>query len=667
MSIEITRNDDLQAEQVRHAVLALPSIMQAYFPDRTSPVENAKLENAVLDITRGLEASGEAACWQWAVGWSDREAQAFFSNEEVQPYRSKIDLSKDPLARREQFVAIGRFLHSQLREKEAQAQPVLGTEQESLKASAATTRSLLKRYVVAAMGDLFNPVSFDLQDRFNGIDPQERKSGKIELVKELRLLIEEETGKVAQDEHVDCKELHRDVLLATEDGNFQTIRMFLENKRGSAPLRKALERIYVRRANDERFGKEKVQLLWDQLVFLEDMGIDVETYFRINNYPNRETTAASILEFLRNEEYVAEVLAHLQSEAPQIAEAYAKTGEPISYLAMLFEKANKKGLSDGVSTADELNISMKSARDAVVAKFPKDENLTNTPIHAPTGLGALARPMSFTYENREGIQVELVLMNPRMGESQEEVIAHELAHAWHALTVFYAEQVGFVMPKSCAGVTAATKEKVARCIQNGVGALLHPVKESMQQKRASLPKAEHQWSNLADAILIRAQGPYALLQLEVWYALEEQWKLGGKGDLSDGDLTRLHDNFQIKLGEWIQEGVDFVNPSQTFMTRFDTIIPFDGLMYLTSLFSGQSSLGDAQQSFHDNSRTLEEIFKDTFGDQWAGNPLAWGILKEVIIEHAKKPSQNIEGLASAMLSAKSSRSSDDNSIDIAAS
>ncbi len=117
---EIVLSEFLQPQdlnQARTRVLAVPGI-EHYVPDRSAKPEvlDGELDRMIEDVTLQLDASNGVSMITHLAGWSDKQAQQFFSDPDRQPYKTPLIFSEEFGERARELTIIGAYMRERYSE-----------------------------------------------------------------------------------------------------------------------------------------------------------------------------------------------------------------------------------------------------------------------------------------------------------------------------------------------------------------------------------------------------------------------------------------------------------------------------------------------------------------------------------------------------------------------
>ncbi len=605
--METLRPQERSLAKARLAVLALPGIDNYVSdPDASETEIDRELETMVTDVTKQFDAENMTRFITYGLAWSDKEASSFFAHPERQPFQSKIDFAEDFEARREQFLAIGNYLGA----KNEQVRTQEGSESEEREKAIKNLR-IFHDY---STENLFGERVFGFQDKFNGFNPEDRRKGKIKPSEEILSLMEKAAKESAEEMKENWKKVYQGVIQVTEGGNYETAFSFLLNHQGHAAVRRALEITLEKRRQNKDLAVEKLHLLWKIEAYRLSMGIDLDLFYQINGLPKGSVIEERLHQFMRRDDLVAEMKAHLVKETPNVSKALEERGKSINFWEMLSERTRHQHLPHQPASHDELEAKKKRVWTEMAQFLPSiafEETVTSF-IYAPFDMGALVRGRNITYPNRKNRHVRFSIVNPRDEEILfAETTGHEIGHKLHAIVLRAAEDAGFVPERSWEKQPNPIKEEISRPVEDQVGKIMRA------------PKKEGEWRGLWPAYLSRRQAPYALTQRAVRKQMEEMWFQGKRvWDLEKEEITKILEELEPEVARWYAEGVPMVVPSQTVQSNIDLLDSLDGLAYLLKYVT------EDERKYFD----AKTAFENRFGEVWLDNKDARVVLFGLMTE-----------------------------------
>lgn len=619
----------LPLHQARQAVLALPGI-EHYLPDPTAELETLDrgIDQMVEDVIKQLDAENMIPLITWNMGWSDAQATEFFSHPQRQPYQSYIELSSDFDTRVQQFLTVGLYLRAKYIDAKRQIEKP---------GSFQRIKGNFSLFYESTLYNLFAPHSYAFVDRFNDIDPLDRKKGTLQPSQANLRLIKEVADEVAQKAGIEPDKLYQDILLATEGGNTQIIYDYLTNHRGHPSLRRALEVILLRQVNNfqQNFAVEKLQLNWISEVYRLAMGLDLDTLYEVNEYPNGKIIEELIHAFLTNPDYVKNTWAHLRREAPSVVALYEKTGLPIPYFSILKARADFHHFQDIVETQKEIEAKITRTWSELAEIFPLAA--TSTPLSfmdAPTVMGANTRASNITYVNKYNQVVNIVHLNPRIEESLfRAVSAHEWTHKLHKLMLITAERAQHVPTGSFDRVPYFVKEEFSLLIENQIAAIwTNKDSQKKEDAQAVLQLPEGEFRDLYDAITMRGLGPFALTQRAIRVEMEKMWNYGKRNPLTKNQARQLIDGWRLQVESWFMEGLPIWQSTQRVFNNLSTLNPFDGLVYLSKYLIEPIPASPSPSPSKTQPIDMKSAFRRRFGNNWLLKKDARAVLLALMAE-----------------------------------
>lgn len=625
----------------RIAVRNLPGA-ENYIPkDALSGNEIDKGADTLVDeLLNELDAEGSRILATNNMGWSDAEAEEFFSHPERQPFSSKLKLSPNLGEKTDQLLTVGTYLRLRYVGALDKTTSDSDEEREEAQQNVRDAGDRLKNFFDFSVKTLFVQEEYDRADEALGIDPPDRRAGTIEPEKSILSLIETAARSVAEQEGRDWGEVYGATLAIIEGGNFTTAQTFLLNKNGDPVIRKTLQKAIETNARDLQKQIRKVQAAWTVDVFRMSMGLDWEMYLKINNYPDSTTVEDRLLSFLERPGLVAETLEHMRREAPQSYET-VKAGGVANYAKLYDERAAFLNLPDTVDSPSELEEKKDRVWQTLARVLPlafEDSPLYH--VNAPTRIGATPRAVHITYRNREKQIVNIVILDPR--ETDElfmETTAHELGHILHTRMLKAAEDVGDLPERSKERVPDVVRETLAILVGDQARILYqedHAAISSDPEQPAEA-RAEGEFRDLDYAILNRRQAPYALTQQAVRLEFETLWNQGVRDwELSEEHARVTIERTQPKVDEWYRAGVPIESPHFQVGSNLNVLTPDDGLRYMGEYLKDPGiSDGSGQDEISEGEETptgIKEAFEKRFGPLWLENPDARKVLLGLMVE-----------------------------------
>ncbi len=491
---------------------------------------------------------------------------------------------------------------------------------------------------------MFAQHDFDVTDQIEGINPNDRRNGTIHVTEDMRAVIVEETERVAKDFGVNPQQLYQQVLDATEGGSYSLITSFLWFKRGEPPLRRSLEAILLRRVTNAELNLKKLQLVWATEVYRQNMGIDLEMLYELGGYPNTNTIEERIHAFLNNPSDVNEVLGLLKEEVPEMLVASQDNGIPMDIYRILDEYTTHHGYRDTSESREELLAKWQETSEKLRPILPLAS--VETPlIHTVVSsqMGASTRAFEVTYRNFENRIVGVDILNPREDKDKFlESATHELiGHRVHIQMLLRAEQEGLIDPGANERVNQSIKEDFAQLVEGAIGRVFRSRDEQSQQT---------EFRGLIQSIFKRLDGPYALIQLAVRREMENLWRQGKRGPLTEEDALALTNHFAGIVRNWYLEGFPITFPTYGLINNLNAIDLYDGVKYLGDYMSDNAFQTQIQPGIpvDTNERTEKSIdmktaFTQRFTDRWLEKPEARAVLLMLMAESGRNSDTSTYG------------------------
>lgn len=553
------------------------------------------------------------------LGWSKKEADRFFSHPERKPLQSGFSFSENEVEAFEQVSAIGTYLR-------------LKYEQSREADSKAEAGELLRQFYTNAVNYFLAPRCFLREDKWLGIDSQERLKGEIEGPNE-EVLGEFWKAAVTVAESRKLKEpleLMEQMLAVTEGGNIATIFTYLTGKGGQPELREALGLVYENRLRNKELGIEKLQQVWVGEAIRLSMGINLDFWLELNGFPKAEIVEEKLHEFLNREDLVREVWQHLEVEAGDVIAEAKALGSKINFWDILTARAEHYGFDNKVESVEERKAKDGRAKKIIGELFPLTrEELDTRLVVSTTRFGATARPFTSTYPNEKDQPVEVIVLNPR--ESEKELVGyagHEIGgHSLHHQMLRRAAEAGIVPENTWDKLPGSVKEELAILVEDQVIKLFQRDQSKGAVESGELAtKKGKEWSDFWNAFINRRQASYGLTQLKVRKLMEKRW-LAGERDLKKVEAERMIDELEPKVTEWYAEGVPIEVP-HAVLNNINPLALLDGLVYLKEYVVGES---------------VREAFKQRFGEIWVDKPEARAVLLALMVETGKQSDKAITG------------------------
>ncbi|MBI2010338.1 MAG: hypothetical protein HYS86_04160 [Candidatus Chisholmbacteria bacterium] len=617
------------------ALLAIPGVQQ-YIDQAPNP--EAGLKKMAEELTSHLDARIERDFTIHVAGWSQKEADDFFGLPERKLFESQVTLATDPEARQRQLIHIGTYLYSRYRDA---AQKEKAPEPSSPEAEKAQTAAdALLKFIDAATYDIFLKDDFELSDRYFGIDPEGRKQGKVKPSPTILNLIDAVIKHTEPDEDKQAG-LKQEVLAATEEGHFPPMVDILFGYNYPTRIRHVLERVWEKRARDPDLTREKVQLAAKSYHFLLSMGINLDTYLKLNGFPNTATTIAAVESFL--EDTAPDFKAKLAAEAPESA-ANLNIHQPVTVWQMLTEIARRQNYPPERETTTDIEKKLKQIQAQLSQILPF--SALETPYYetvAPTNVAASRRgwnmPIRLADEKNSLLIVNIIdpFAPPQLFL---QIKGHEDTHKFHFYVVKRGEIAGAIDKNSWEKIDTRATEDIAQLVEDQLGQIEEP------PTSAESP-AETASSDLLGAFFKRLRGPWSLIQLQVRHQLED---LANQGKdlqhLSDQDATGIITQLDRRIPYWYSLGkLNFRAPAHWLFSRLNVLNPMDGTSYLYSeIAQAQAKNQPAAPATAETTLatttepkeplTLEQAFTARFGKIWLPNPSARLVLYGVMITSA---------------------------------
>lgn len=618
-------------EEARANLLNLPGAGN-YVKDRSVPA--LEIDKCIdVMIQEGLyhiQAQNETALIRQNMGWSDAEASTFFANPDRVPFRSQIEFSESFDGKVNQFSMIGDYLKLRYAEAKLALANVADGEKSERARELQQAKDRLRNLYMDTLNNLYAKPYFEYDDKVNGINPEDRKTDNITIAPDLKKLFTDEISKVSQEFGVDKTGLEQEVSAATEDMNLQTIRVFLETYKGRPEVRRVLERVWSKRMKDPELQQDMMQLLWAAESYRHALGIDMELFLELFDYPPGNVLETKLHEFMVSPDDNTLVL--LDHEAPELAKVWREQGTPMDYFKFLDERANNRNLPDTVSTVDQIRDKEKKVTDRLRRIIPiafEDPGISF--VGSAIKRGAQFRGISINYRNKDGLTVNTVIQNPRTSEPQYAVVkSHEIiGHQLHKRILVLAEKAGYVDAGSIERVSSPIKEEFALLAEGQIrkiweadeSATQTNIQTVTQPQRVAPPSGR--WPNALNALLMRRQAPYGLTQRAVRMELDRIWN-SGRRDISRPEANGVVEKFQPQVDLWFAEGVPMVFPNQSLSFNVSPLAPHEGPNYIRKYLSNneakqQKRATEELQEPKEESVTMEEAFEERWGTVWILN------------------------------------------------
>lgn len=609
--------------EARQRLLRLPGI-ENFVPDPSlSQAEiDQGLEKAISDLNKQLDAESSVVFITQALALTKNESEEFFSHPERRPYKSTIELSEDRDEQIKQLLAVGTYLRFRYESDDSVARA-----QDLAEFLGNSTLFLFGRDT-GALDDEINGVT----GRGTGTKPSQ----------EMQSLMRRITDELASKNGVDSESLHEQVLEATEGGNYETAILFLTNRQGDLNVREALQSLVETRRNDKKLARRKLKLLWQIEKYRLSMAVNLDALYEANLLPDVGKVKEILHEFLTNDANTAEMLDHLQREAPQALSESQATGTPIDFWKMLAEMAKYQGFPDSAESPQELQQKKKKVWTEISEYLPSMafEDSTRSFVDTPTRIGTQTRDYNVTYQNINDQLVNVSLINPRGKESRLAArTAHEMGHKLHARILKAAESADYVDEGSWDTMFPTVKEEFSQLLEDQV-AKLYERRSAESIAKADKGEQKGQWRDLLHAFLIRRLGSYALIQTEVRLNMQKLWNEGKRGVLTDEETDKIIDELSPKVKEYYSLGVPITSPNQTITNNINLDNPLDGLVYLLGYIKKGAGKDTPQETKFVG---IKEAFSTRFGEVWIDNADARAVLLALMGESGRN--QEIETYA----------------------
>ncbi len=348
--------------------------------------------------------------------------------------------------------------------------------------------------------------------------------------------------------------------------------------------------------------------VWKELFAV---GLDIETFLDIIDYPNAKTVKRRLQEFLNDSAMHKEVLNHFKAERPNSYKKYKKQGF-INLLDIAQEEAQLLDFPTKLRTVRETQEMVDDATDLIGQYFPIAQNETPrqlffAPIHPFANKRAY---QSHTY-NSERKPVNIVVMTPSVDSAEEfiETLAHETTHAVHSIILKLGAEYNILTKQQADQVPTGVLEDFSQLVEGQFKADNLEKNKQLKYFKGKL------FSSFNQAQSSRWQAPFGLLQIEVRERFEKLLKSGVTA-LTAELVNELRAEFNKKLLVWWETGVTFRRPLLSALSWVRPFSPDDGLVYMKRF------IVPAVQSTKNNNRAdtknlpMSEAFAKRFGSNW---------------------------------------------------
>ena len=574
--------------------------------------EYGQTPEMIRDIIDDLDAQNMLRESTYRLALSDEEAQRYFSDDQWQPFKSKIEFSPNSQKRREQFLRIAKyltFLEEDTRQQVLSANPEDRDKLQKALEKASSDRLIFYQYSLDnLLGDAVNA----LEDRRNGFNHDERSEGELRPTKESLELIDRSSREVADQMGLDARELSVKVYLALNHGDISLSQLFLENYQGKPEVRRVLERICEQQAKNPALTKEMIKLVWESVAYSLEFGVDLDSFLQSQGFPTSGVSADRLEQYLSRPDLAAELRRHIRRETEIDTEAQAQKSKES---AILEAYTKHHEFPQDFGSTQERNRMVKEAKTEIERLFPlSTQSPERTRLEVPRKKGATKRVMVISYPNKKRTYNEIRILNPWLNSVwYRQDLAHEQGgHGSHRRALeCRSRRDPQVSPTIWNELPSIVKEELALLVEDGMRARIQGG-SAAETDAATQAESDREWTNLEEALLLSRRNVIrSLVQFNARKVMELRWQEGHRQPPDDDEAGAIADILQVKINAWAKLGVPIETYSLGVANMIEPPEILRGLKYAASAVLGKES----QTNFLNSKTALNR----RFGYLWFNN------------------------------------------------
>lgn len=408
-------------------------------------------------------------------------------------------------------------------------------------------------------------------------------------------------------------------------------------------LREDLRGIFRILRRDHTMSFASIKRGWEIWKIVHEIGLDVDSFLKLNGFPKYTEVEKKLLEFLDNKEFIKETLKHMQDELPKSYKKYIKQGY-IDSIDIIKEEAKRKKKPRKPRAIKLTQKMIRESQNEVFKYFPlarrsSPRNIFINPLHPESTKRAFQSSTKNTTEK----QVNVIVMAPRsdMPDSYIQALAHETTHLLHRMILDMGERSGALEKHSSERLPSSILENFSQLVEH----------QFAKDTKLPYKKKYHgkEFPTFYSARTTRIQVPFSLVQLGIRIKFDELWDKGLRGDITEETIWDIKNEFDQKVKQWETRGINIVREGLSAFGFFSDCEPDDGLVYMKRYIT-KSKPKVKNKSPQKKASGMAEAFTKHYGQEWVKSREARIILLWMLLESGRN--HKIETYGKMILSKK---------------
>jgi len=604
-------NDAMKKVAIHDAKNIITRYLSRYINLYPSNDVKISLLDLINDLTSEAESIWDYNSVRYETVMTGKEWKKFACHKQRKPYKSKIFPEKSFFEKRRYYLEI-------------------------LKASFTFYKNIgnsaykdkLKNALSGLLGCFINAY-YEVKlirffDLYMGRSSSDRDNGKVNPTKIARTKLEYAINEYAFLTGRNTPDLRRKILSIC-DGRINVLFDYYATCQIEEDFRTDLKEILKNLQRDYTLDFFDLKIGWEIWKLIHWIGLDVEMFLELSDFPKYKQVEKKLLDFMKNERYVLEILEHMKDELPDCYEKYKNTG-CVTSDEIIHEESVRKGYPKKLPSMRDIHLTINYSKKEVFRYFPlakkgSPRNMILNPVHPES----TDRAFQSSTKNILGERVNVIVMTPR-SEARDTYIAtlaHETTHLMHRILLEMGEKKG-VLPKGSAELVPAN-----------IMEYFSQLVEEQFTRTVKLPYTKKyegkEFTDFKSATTLRFQVPYTLVQLGIRKKFDEYLRAGYK-TLSEDMLYDIKLEFDRKARAWASTGINVDYERLSAFKIFKSNDPEDGLVYMKKYIEQES------QSRSKNGTKVVEMskaFRKRFGRKWIKSKDARAILLWLLLESGR--------------------------------
>ncbi len=344
---------------------------------------------------------------------------------------------------------------------------------------------------------------------------------------------------------------------------------------------------------------------WYVWKLFREIGINTDDYLELSGLPKQSLIEKRLLDFMKNEDFVEEMLKHMEDELPKTYEKYKKQGY-VEMIDIKIENAQRKKYPKKLRKDTEIKKMIEDVKKEIYEYFPlaKISSSRNTIIN-PTHPAATMRAFNSSIKNKDKKLINTIVMSPRSDHKEDYLptFAHETTHGLHRKILEMGETKG-VLKKG-------TTESISTAVMEDFSQLVDYQFETDRDLPYTKQYKGKEFANFWAGFTTRFQVPFSLCQLNIRKEFDQMMDDGYTGEMTEELIWKFKYKYDELAKKWFSTGLNVVSKTLTAFGMFDSYNPRDGVVYMKRYMMKENEDTTAKEEMK-----MSDAFEKRWGKKW---------------------------------------------------